>query len=300
MMSVYSRPYRDETDYQRMRDLLSTSYTLAGPPVYCTLGDLDWWRCTDADPQAVQRAQLWFTEADHLVAFAWPSDQQVDLVIHPDYRGLDEILLAWAEANHHRLDPPATEPLVAWGYTGDTPRISALTRRGYSRTDDFLAHNSYTLDRPIPAPRLPEGYHLRHMAGEVELAARVAIHRAAFAPSQMSEAKHRAVMQAPTYRPDLDLVAVAPDGSLAAFALVWYDATSRLGLFEPVGCHPDHQRRGLATALLYEGLRRLDHLGAQVAYVNSGGPTDPGAHLYQSAGFTEIDRNYGWEKSLRL
>jgi GNAT superfamily N-acetyltransferase len=113
----------------------------------------------------------------------------------------------------------------------------------------------------------------------------------------MTEAKHRAVMRSPTYRPDLDLVAVAPEGSLAAFTLVWYDPLARLGLFEPMGCHPDHQRRGLATALLYEGLRRLASRGAQVAYVNAWG-TDPAASLYQAAGFVEVARNYAWEKEM--
>ena len=35
--------------------------------------------------------------------------------------------------------------------------------------------------------------------------ARVNVHRAAFAPSRMTTTKHRAVMAAPTYRPELDL-----------------------------------------------------------------------------------------------
>jgi hypothetical protein len=62
-----------------------------------------------------------------------------------------------------------------------------------------------------------------------------------------------------------------------------------------MGCHPTTSGAGLATALLYEGLRRLASLGAQVAYVNAWG-ADPAASLYQATGFVEVDRNSSWEK----
>jgi hypothetical protein len=54
MKPPYTRPYQAETDYNQMRRLLSESYLLAGPPVYCTVGDLDWWRCLEDDPHIRQ------------------------------------------------------------------------------------------------------------------------------------------------------------------------------------------------------------------------------------------------------
>ena len=68
---------------------------------------------------------------------------------------------------------------------------------------------------------------------------------------------YRNVQRFPLYRRDLDLVAVAPDGELAAFCTVWFDDVTRTGSFELVGAHPAHQRRGLGRAVMYEGLRRL-------------------------------------------
>lgn len=38
------RPYAGEADYAQMRDLLTAIPPLSGPAVYCTVGDLDWWR----------------------------------------------------------------------------------------------------------------------------------------------------------------------------------------------------------------------------------------------------------------
>ncbi len=119
------------------------------------------------------------------------------------------------------------------------------------------------------------------------------VHRAAFHPSRMTPERYARVMTAPTYRPDLDLVAVAPDGSFAASCLVWFDPPNGVGLFEPVGSHPEHRRRGLAAAVCREGMRRLRALGAEWAIVLSWDEEGPG-RLYESIGFREVMRSTQW------
>ena len=52
-------------------------------------------------------------------------------------------------------------------------------------------------------------------------------------------------MRSPVYDRDLDIVAVSADDRIGAFCIVWMDAVNRVGLFEPVGTHPDFQRKGL-------------------------------------------------------
>jgi mycothiol synthase len=93
-------------------------------------------------------------------------------------------------------------------------------------------------------------------------------------------------------------VVVAPDGTFAAFTIVWLDDANQIGLFEPVGCHPEHQRRGLASAVMLEGMRRLQQAGATVAHVLSAADDSPGAHLYRALGFEAVDRIYIWEKQI--
>lgn len=101
----------------------------------------------------------------------------------------------------------------------------------------------------------------------------------------------------PSYRHDLNLVAEAPDGSFAALVGVTYDDANRRGIFEPVCTHPDHRRKGLARALMFEGLRRLKSLGANDAYVETGEDVPPN-RLYEAVGFTEAYRGYVWQKML--
>ena len=57
-----SAPYNNEADYADMRRLLIDALGRAGPPVYATVGDIDWWRVSDDDPNSVNTIQLWFDD----------------------------------------------------------------------------------------------------------------------------------------------------------------------------------------------------------------------------------------------
>ena len=56
---------------------------------------------------------------------------------------------------------------------------------------------------------------------------------------------------------------------------VTYDEANRRGIFEPVVTHPDHRRRGLARALMLEGMRRARALGRH-GHVRRNGRRRPG------------------------
>ncbi len=293
-----NRPYAGEADYQRMRDLLLAVSARSAPAAYCTVGDLDWWRHFD-EPAAIDLAHLWFA-GDVLAGFAWPKDDQVDLLSHPEHRGVEAAMLRWAETERSAAGA-GSEPVVlrAWAYGGDITRTALLRANGYERTVTCFVCRAQSLDAPIPAASLPPGYAIRHMRDLADVEARVGVHRAVFTRTRLSVSRYGDLMRAPTYRADLDLVAVAPDGTFGAFAIVWLDTFNRLGVFEPVGTHPAHRRRGLGRALLHEGLRRLQDLGAGTAHVNSR-HDDPAPNcLYESAGFSLVDRNYAWSKLLR-
>jgi len=84
-------------------------------------------------------------------------------------------------------------------------------------------------------------------------------------PHPMAERNGPAVEGVPRrcslYDPALDLAMVAPDGSFAGYALFWADDVTRVGLLEPMRVEDAHARRGLARAMLTEGLDRLPQRG---------------------------------------
>jgi mycothiol synthase len=297
-MAVTSRRYEGEADYARMQGLLTEICAETGPPEYGTVGDLDWWRFTEDDPAAIEAARLWF-DGERLVGFAWPGNGQLDLFVLPDYQTLLEEMITWAECETREAAAGDGEDtsLNVWAHTTDSERIATLARLGYRRTGSGLVYRLRSLAAELPEPRLAEGYRISDMRdGDVEQ--RVAVHRDAFHPSGMTVEKHRAVMGSPTYRPDLDLVVVAPDGTYAAYCIVWLDGVNRLAVFEPVGSHSAHRRLGLAAAVMSEGMRRARELGAETICVLSN-VDEPGPNrLYASLGFEVIDTFYHWKKDL--
>jgi len=105
---------------------------------------------------------------------------------------------------------------------------------------------------------------------------------------------YRNIQKAPLYRRDLDLVAAAPDGAIAAFSTFWFDDVTRTAYTEPVATVPAHRRKGLSQALLLTGLHRLKQMGCQVAFV--GGYSEAANALYFSVFGADHDVSQPWRK----
>ena len=105
-------------------------------------------------------------------------------------------------------------------------------------------------------------------------------------------------MGSPVYDHNLDIVAASADGQIGAFCIVWMDALNQVGLFEPVGTHPDFQRKGLGTAVMLEGLRRLQEGGMKQAIVSTFEDNEAAIKLYESMGFRIANRLGTYEKDV--
>lgn len=194
-----------------------------------------------------------------------------------------------------------------------------LEERGYvcDNRVDGIPHFGRSLDT-IRQQAPPDGMVVRSVDGEQEATKRTMLQRAAFAaldfqmPAQTSgrelsvpdEAEvnrrtriYKNVMRLPGYRRDLDIVAVTVEREFVACCTCWLDTENRVGEFEPVGCHPNFRRRGLAQAVMNEGLRRLKSLGAESAVVYTNPHNLPAIRLYESCGFKLLFSNPVYRKS---
>ena len=157
----------------------------------------------------------------------------------------------------------------------------------------WMKENARSLDE-IEEPLVAPGYRLTTMAVYLDTASRSAAHRSAFAPGSLFTDDVYSVVRATwPYRSDLDCVCVAPDGTVASYALAWLDEANKVGELEPVGTHAEHRRRGLARATNLFALRRLRDEGAKTALVacRADDAHSPAAcALYESVGFRETRR----------
>ena len=310
-----SRPYLGPADLRAMGRLLSEAWLGPGRPlVSLTVGDLEWWTALGG-PGAdwPRRIRLWEI-GDELVAFGWfkpPRELEwfvADRVPSDERRAILDELFDWhAAAARAGLADTATRPpgdagsdprdLQTWAGDG-WPEAAELEVRGWIRGDVLLSQYHQPLDRELDPPRVPDGYVLRTMRGPDDIAARVEVHRAAFVPSALSVEKYELLVRQPHYAFGRDVVIEGPGGSFAAFALCWADDVGSIGEFEPVGVHPDHQRRGLGRVVMRHGLRLLREAGLRDVIVFSLGSNAASEALYRSAGFDRVATHRAWTKPL--
>ena len=226
-------------------------------------------------------ARLWF-DGDELVAWGWVTGRGLSYEFRPGYRALLHEMLAWA----------APEATTVHG--GDDETAELLEVHGFVHDPEapWIRWNTRPIDE-VAKPVVPPGYRLTTMADYDDFASRSAAHRSAFAPSRFTDEVYEAVRREAPWRADLDCVAVAPDGSVAAYTIAWLDARNRVGELEPVGVRTEEQRRGLGRAICLYALGRLREEGAETAIVGSRGDDAYPAPrlLYESIGFRELWRH---------
>ena len=305
-VSLTSRDYAGKDDLLAMESIVSAAWASpARPLVHCTVGDLEWWLAGGGpDVDWSSRIRIWSIGGDP-VAWGWfaPPVSLDWFVGHGLAAGeesaiRDEILDWHAErgraaAAEQRLLEAATEPtadavlLEVWAVDGSS-EAAILPARGWAPTDVVLTQYVQTLDIELDPPRVPDGYVLRSLRGPEDIPARVDVHRAAFAPSRMTVEKYAIAVRQDHYAFDRDIVLEAGDGSFAAAAICWADPVGSIGEFEPVGTHPDHQRRGLGRVIMRHGLRLMRAAGLRDALVFSLRSNAPSEALYRAAGFQEV------------
>ncbi len=197
---------------------------------------------------------------------------------------------------------PSADDLQRWvdtiasrGYS--TIRTSALAAQaaaavevvGFQSVQDLalLQHDlMLRLDRPrAPLARLTEHHHTR--ASEVD--------RAAFGdgwfldPAAIDEVRRAT----PHHR-----ARTAGGDAFAGYAVSGRDAG--IGFLQRLAVHPDHQRRGLARALVLDSLRWMSRWRVERVLVNTPVNNEPALLLYESTGFHRLREHLRvYERSLQ-
>jgi predicted N-acetyltransferase YhbS len=254
------------------------------PNVQGTYGQVAWGAAVI--PHGDWEARLWF-DGDLLAGWGWlTGETELEFEVRPSHGALLDEILEWARPE---------ELMVR---SDDDDAIARVRAHGLELDPSapWMRQNQRSLE-DVEEPRVPEGYTLRTVEPS-DWSSRAAAHRSAFQPSRFRDDVYEFVRSTPDYRADLDCVAVAPDGTIAAFTLAWLDEVNRVGTLEPVGAHADHLRLGLGRAVNLFALQRLRDLGATTATVACRGddayPIPRG--LYESVGFRECWRLLAYRK----
>lgn len=311
-MKLTMRSYRDEEDYWRIREFLRQVMVLNGRREFSWhVARLDywWWFCNvdleKIDPH--ESIYLWETAEGRFAGVLNPEQRgYAFLQVHPEFGSgkLVEEMIIVAEERLNTTARDGNRKVRVLADSRDHDRQAILVARGFQRVEHgevVETQHRRSLKDPLPdVPAVP-GYTIRSLGDGLELLERCYASGLGFhddiqtaRDNRDDPTWYRHIQTAPLYRRDLDIVAVAEDGSVASFCTMWFDDVSRTAYIEPVATVPAHRKRGLGKAALLTGLHRLKRRGCEVAFV--GGYSVPANALYFSVMGPEHDISEPWEK----
>jgi mycothiol synthase len=301
-MKLTMRQAQTEDDYWCIRNFLREVLLLNDRREHSWhVARLDYWRwhfilnLQVCDP-VEKVATLWETAEGQIAAVLHPVGwSEVCPHVHPHFRtaDLEGEMLAHAEEHLFGRNQAGQRCIYVPAFADDTQRQEVLARRGYTKQSGVVHHWHRDLEAPIPETPLAPGYVIRSMGDLSEHPARSWASWRAFHADEPDEAYdgdwswYQNIQSAPLYRRDLDIVAAASDGSIAAFCTIFYDDYTRSAVSVLVGTVAEHWRRGLGRAVLTEGMKRLHKMGCTRLLANAFDP--PADALYGSVLGTKED-----------
>jgi mycothiol synthase len=295
MTAIIACPYRGGSEARALFELLLAYRADERVDPWPSLRELraHW---SDESAQALARTRLWRDPNHELLAFATLWDGSVLLYALRPYapaESLLEAILAWASAAIQSGMPAASRETALYvPARDDDPTTRAMLERyGFGHEEWCTLRMARPLFVPLPEAQPAAHFAIRPLQGLAEAEAHVALQRAIFGPSAIDLAERRALMADRDYLPALDLVAVAPDGTLAAFMLGWLSREENqrcrptFGWVDLLGTRPEYRRQGLAGALLLRGLQTMREAGIDMVRASVNSWNDNARMLLGSLGF---------------
>ncbi|MEM9449422.1 MAG: GNAT family N-acetyltransferase [Cyanobacteria bacterium P01_E01_bin.6] len=320
MTLLTQRPYVGTVDHAALADFLNLCAECDRLDNFTTPANLDL-AFTVPGINPAQDVCFWEDSQGSIIAFCGlrfpqddvaPLDSSLWFRIHPKARrqGLMSDILAWAEQRVRHVGRDRQLPVQLRAGSRATLHYRIEDLEAYGFCQDRCFHTlQRSLDIPIQHPSLPNGFIIRDNKGEEEADAWVAMFNQSFIdhwnhhPLRVERYLHW--FNDPNYRSDLNLVAIAPDGTLTSFCYGEIDSAynqhknCREGWIELLGTRRGFRRKGLGRALLLEGMTRLKAAGMDTAKIGVDSQNPSGAYsLYEAVGFHLLHTGLSFVKEL--
>ncbi|MDQ5825156.1 MAG: GNAT family N-acetyltransferase [Chloroflexota bacterium] len=314
------RPYRGEPDLPHIAELINYIDSVEKLDESVSPDELrQWFSAPSIDPQKNIRA--WEDTDGRLVALALvmtlaPTETSVDgrlaYYIHPDVAqtGLADEIVAWAETRlrEHAAGSGLPGTLYSGAQESYTSKREALERNGFTIARYFFVMHR-ALDEPLEGPQLPEGFTLSNVAEHPDIDRYVEMHNLAFIDHwgfhPLLPERRAHLLKDPQYKPEGGLLALASDGTFAAYADCYIDAghNERAGKSEgwigTLGTRRGYRKMGLGRAMLLAALQWLKRQGLQTGVLDVDAENPTGAlRLYESVGFHTVKTEVVYSKGV--
>ncbi|HEY9673004.1 MAG TPA: GNAT family N-acetyltransferase [Waterburya sp.] len=276
--------------------------------------------------------RLWHNSRGELIAFGQlvlmsQQKQEIEAYlyfdIHPGWQGkaLETEILQWGEERLGEVGrvQNLSLKLLTFCRNDRLDRLIRLEKQGFTHARSFLTM-SCSLNQPISSPALPSGFTLRQFSSDgqcfqfplgdvkdwVQLFNESFIDHWQHQDLTVETARHW-LFNNPHCKPELNLVAVAPDGIFAAFCVGYINwdenALNRCneGWIKVLGTRRGFRRMGLGRAMLLAQMQQFKAAGVEVVKLGVDAENLTSAtRLYQSVGFQPIKTWLSYAKKIQL
>lgn len=318
MTTLTRRPYAGETDLEAIANLINTCEAVDRIEQGTSIPELQ----RSLDNPSIDKARdlrLWEDANGQLVGFSrlWiaPTDDNIDgflgFRVHPTARGndLEKEIVVWAQGRLREASQERGVPVkLRSGTRADqTNRIALLEKHGFI-ADRYFFTMELSLSDSIPEPQFPQGFTLCQQK-EQDVEAKVELYNQTFIdhwnhhPLTVERVKRE--LNKPYYRPKLDLIAVAPDETFAAFCYCEINPEENIrtgrneGWIVCLGTRRGFRQRGLGRAMLLAGIQQLKETGVDAVRLCVDTQNLSGAlRLYDSVGFRQVESHISFAKDV--
>jgi mycothiol synthase len=284
----------DIVDQLEQGTTISELQTEFSTPSIDTQRDLQLWE--NEDRELIGFGSIWITEPSDSI------DGFLSFYVHPTHRhiNLESEIIAWGQQRMAEVQQEQRIP-VRFGLSArdfQCERIKLIESHGFKATRYFFTMER-NLQVDIPQPQLPEGFSIRHVNPETDAEAWLEMFNNSFIDHwnhhdlTMENLIH--FFNEPSYRPELNLIAVTADGTLVATCecQILPEDNARTGRNEgwigTLGVIRSCRKMGLGKSLLLSGLHKLKSVGMSTARLSVDADNPNGAlRLYESVGFDQV------------
>ena len=310
MLTQTYRPYAGESDLGEIVELINTCDEVDRTDSATSIAqlrrnletpgrdntrDIALWH--NRENQLIGYGNLWIPQSGEEIAGS------LEFCVRPGDRNgsIESEIIAWAQA---RLQEVARKrgiqvKLHSGCRDTQTERRAFLEGCGFTPVRYFFTM-ARSLSEPIPTPEFPAGFRLHQTQIQQDVQAYVEMFNQSFIDHwnhfDLTLKELEYFSRNPNYRPELDLVATAPDGTFAAFCYSQIDLEENqrydrnVGWIEALGTRRGFRKQGLGRAMLLSGLQGLRDAGVETAKLGVDSQNPSGAlRLYESVGFDRLE-----------
>lgn len=292
-MRIKARPFQDG-DFVKIMDFLRRIYNETGS-IWNWFPD----RFENSYEERIDDIQIWenvdIPKEKSIVGLTTVEGElDYHLQIDPRYKYLASEIVDWIIDHEQRRQYQETKYLRVHNIEGNYTTEEVLVDHGfvYDKIWGYLRFRPVDLE--IPDYQIPANIQIRPVDGDKEFGHIALLVQKIFGHGEWFTAEIlEGIARSSYYKSDLDLVALV-EGKLAAFITFRMDPICKITNLEPMGTHPDYRKMGLATFLIYEGLKQLIKYNPSLLYIGGAANTPAANSLYDKTGYSEKYEDQAW------